>query len=65
MFVRGGNVGPGDALYAAGSGGYYWSSVDYSSLYAYYLYFDPYGVYPSYGNYRYFGYSLRCVALGG
>ena len=64
MFVRGGYVGPG-GLDVAGSYGYYWSSVsDYSSV-AYSLYFDPDGVSPSSDGTRYYGQSVRCVALGG
>ena len=65
MFVRGGYVGPGGSLYDAGYGGYYWSSVGRSSSYAYYLYFNSGGVYPSYYYFRYGGFSVRCVALGG
>ena len=65
MFVRGGNVYPGNYLSNAGSHGYYWSSVGRSSSYAYRLYFNSGNVYPSYGSDRYFGFSVRCVALGG
>ena len=65
MFVRGGSVYPGDPLGSAGNYGLYWSSVGRSSSNAYGLYFRSGGVYPSFGNYRYLGYSLRCVALGG
>ena len=65
MFVRGGFVNPGDYLFSAGYCGYYWSSVSSNSDYAYRLYFYSGSVYPSYGNYRYYGQSVRCVALGG
>ena len=65
MFVRGGYVDPGDYLNAAGYGGGYWSSVGRISSSAYYLYFGSGVVVPSYNGYRYVGYSLRCVALGG
>ena len=65
MFVRGGDVDPGDFLDNAGYVGNYWSSVGYSSGYAYYLYFGPSGVRPSFRSPRYFGQSVRCVALGG
>ena len=65
MFVRGGHVWPGDYLSDAGYHGYYWSSVSGSSNSAYYLAFDPYGVYPSLNGYRYYGQSVRCAALGG
>ena len=65
MFVRGGNVYPGRALGIAGNGGGYWSSVGAGSYDAYYLSFGSGGVLPS-GDYgRYFGQSVRCVALGG
>ena len=65
MFVRGGSVNPGYPLDNAGYSGRYWSSVSLNSNYAYYLYFNPSGVYPSYSNLRYIGFSVRCVALGG
>ena len=65
MFVRGGDVNPGDILYTAGYDGYYWSSVSDSSNYAYVLGFYPVGVSPSHNNTRYYGQSVRCVALGG
>ena len=65
MFVRGGIVIPGYGLYYAGNSGYYWSSVGYGSDVAYFLYFDPLGVYPSNDYSRYYGQSVRCVALGG
>ena len=64
MFVRGGNVGPGDALYGAGNDGDYWSSVSYNSSLAYSLLFDPNAVSPSNRRLRHIGFSLRCVALG-
>ena len=65
MFVRGGDVDPGYYLNFAGHYGYYWSSVGRSSSRAYYLLFDSGGVYPSDNYYRYSGFSIRCVALGG
>ena len=65
MFVQGGYVYPGSYLYDAGSVGNYWSSVGYNGSNAYYLFFYPYGVNPSYDYYRYYGLSVRCVALGG
>ena len=64
MFVRGGYVDPGNILYDAGYG-YYWSSVGRYSSYAYNLSFYSGGVYPSDSPSRYYGQSLRCVALGG
>ena len=65
MFVRGGNVFPGTSLGYAGYNGYYWSLIGHSNPNAYGLYFNPGGVYPSNNYYRYFGFPLRCVALGG
>ena len=61
MFVRGGLVNPGHAGFI----GYYWSSVGRNSSGAYALYFNPYGVVPSNYDSRYYGLSIRCVALGG
>ena len=65
MFVRGGGVLPGYNLDGAGNYGTYWSSVSFNSYGAYSLYFDSGFVNPSFGNYRYYGQSVRCVALGG
>ena len=66
MFVRGGIVLPGYALDYAGDYGGYWSSIgSRSSSYAYDLSFVSGLVYPSSSNYRYYGFSVRCVALGG
>ena len=62
FFVRSGYVYPTNYLYGAGRLGYYWSSVAYSSSYAYYLYFDLSTVYPSNDFSRYNGQSVRCVA---
>ena len=64
MFVRGGYAYPGDDLDRAGYEGYYWSSVSYYSYYAYRLGFYSGGISPSSADYRYFGFSVRCVALG-
>ena len=63
MFVRGGNVYPGRYLDGAGVGGSYWSSVGRSSSYAYYPYFGTGGVSPSRYYYRYYGFSVRCLAV--
>ena len=65
MFVRGGLVYPGGTLRDAGNVGYYWSSVGRNSSAAYYLYFYSGNVYPSFNTNRYYGQSVRCVALGG
>ena len=64
MFVRGGYVTPGDYRDYAGGEGHYWSSVSYYSDVAYNLNFYSGFVIPSYSYYRYYGYSVRCVALG-
>ena len=65
LFVRGGVVYPGGTLNDAGIYGFYWSSVGRTSSRAYGLYFYSGHVYPSYDAYRYYGFSVRCVALGG
>ena len=65
MFVQGGYVSPGSNLYLAGNYGRYWSSVGRSSSLAYYLYFSSGYVNPSSSSNRYFGFPVRCVALGG
>ena len=63
FFARGGYVYSG-SLYDQGSYGYYWSSRAYSSSYiAYYLLFNSSYVGPSSDYFRYFGFSVRCVAL--
>ena len=64
MFVQGGNVDLGYRLNSAGNYGYYWSSVSDTSGGAYYLYFDSGFVAPSRNDFWYFGFSVRCVALG-
>ena len=65
MFVRGGYVYPGGYLRNAGSDGNDWSSVGFNNSSAYSLSFDSGRVYPSGNGYRYYGFSVRCVALGG
>ena len=63
MFVRGGNVDPGDSLDYAGLRGYSRSSVSGGSNYAYSLFFYSGRVYPSDNDARYYGQSVRCVAV--
>ena len=46
-----------------GSYGYYWSSTPGSSSYAYILNLGSNGANPSYYDARYYGYSVRCLAL--
>ena len=65
MFVRGGNVYPGNRLGGAGDYGIYWSPIGSNSDRAYILYFSLDGVGPSDNRPRYNGFSVRCVALGG
>ena len=65
MFVRGGIVTPRYYLNGAGGRGNYRSSIGANSSNAYNLNFNPSGVNPSYSLYRYYGFSVRCVALGG
>ena len=66
MFVRGGYVYPGaDLLYSAGHYGNYWTSSAYDKDSAFFESIDGYGLLPSDYYARYFGQSLRCVALGG
>ena len=65
MFVRGGAVRPGDALYGAGYEGNSWTSVTLGGYRAYNLYLNPYNAVPLHDSDQYIGFSLRCVALGG
>lgn len=62
-FVYGGRVDSGK-LYAAGIGGYYWSSTANPGTGAYNLYFVSNVVNPSYGSGRYYGFSVRCLVQG-
>ena len=52
-----------DALYGPGSNGFFWSSTVYSSSYAYFLLFNSTNVNPVNGYNRYYGRTVRCVAL--
>lgn len=62
-FVRSGDVGPNRSRpHRAGYDGGYWSGRALSSNNAYALYFYSSGVNPSNGDYRYLGFSVRCVA---
>ena len=63
FFVRSGYVYPSNHnLDFAGSVGYYWSSVAYSSRYAYSQYFGSSYFTAAIGYSRYYGRSVRCVA---
>ena len=44
-----------------GSYGYWWSSTYYNGNSMYFMFVDPANVYPSYGNYRFSGHSMRCL----
>lgn len=48
--------------YNQSSGGYYWSSTVNSSYGAYFLYLVSSGVYPAASQYKYIGFSVRCIA---
>ena len=60
--LRGG-VLDNSSLGIAGSRGYYWSSTPSGSSDAYRLYFRS-GYIGTYGDTRYYGFSVRCVAAG-
>ena len=60
-FVRSGYIYNSTLINAAANGNY-WSSTVVSSGNAYYLDFDSSGVWPSYGNGRNGGRSVRCIA---
>ena len=60
-FVRSGNI-YGGTLYYSGVNGFYWSSTVSSSTSAYYLNFNGTDIYPARSYYRYYGWSVRCVA---
>ena len=54
----------GGSLNNAGGYGIYWSSTALNSERARFLGFDPSGVNPESNNYRYRGFSIRCVLRG-
>ena len=60
-FIRSGRVN-GSALYRFTWDALYWSSTAVSASQAYILGFDSGGVWPANRLYRYFGWSIRCVA---
>ena len=51
------------SLYDAGAYGFYWSSTPYGSNSAYVLLFYSGGIITDF-NFRYLGFSVRCVAAG-
>ena len=60
-FVRSGYIN-GGTLGSPGVYGLSWSSTVSSSTYAYYLLFNGTDIYPGSNYYRYYGWSVRCVA---
>ncbi|MBR2709643.1 InlB B-repeat-containing protein [Candidatus Saccharibacteria bacterium] len=51
------------ALYSRGTGGWFWSSVGYSTTSAHYFSFHSTGFYPQSGASKGNGFSVRCVAV--
>ena len=63
LFTRAGGYVSG-SLYASGSYGFYWSATAYSSSsYAYYFSYDTSYTYPQVNDYKYLGFSVRCLAV--
>ena len=60
-FGRFGNVGV-TRFYDLAGGGVYWSGSTVSSAHSFYLFYSGSVLYPAYQSYRYFGWSVRCVA---
>lgn len=60
-FTTGGGNANSGGINNVGSNGYYWSSTPGSSAYTFILYLGSSGANPSDGNYRYRGYSVRCL----
>ena len=52
----------GSSVSNQGSVGSWWSRIAYSTTYGYALHFDSSSVNPQYGNYKFNGFSVRCVA---
>ena len=52
----------GGSLYYVGSYGYYWSAGPRSNTIGCFLYFNSSNVYPQYGNFRAYGFSVRPVS---
>ncbi len=63
-FVRSGFIHYGGRTYDSGLNGYAWSVRAYTNAYfqhSFNLYFNATGVSPSFANYYYWGYPLRCL----
>lgn len=60
-FQKNGKTDTDRECWYTGSSGYYWSRTDTSTTNAYYLYFNSSDLYPASTNYKYDGYSVRCV----
>ena len=64
-FIPAGGVST-NGLYNAGADGYYWSSIPRSNdTFAHDLYFSSGNLNPSDSNYRYYAFSVRCLANTG
>lgn len=61
LFFSCSGLGNGQSWRARGSLGYYWPTTWYSASNARSLYFYSGGVYPTYNNYRYYGFALRPI----
>ena len=60
-FLLSGQYSTGGAS-TLGSSGFYWSRTANSAQHAYYLSLDTSSVYPTYGNNKYIGFAVRCIA---
>ncbi len=61
-FVAGGYVGS-SSLHSVSSIGHYWSRTTDASISAHYLTLTSINIVPAGGNYRYYGYPIRCVVV--
>ncbi len=61
-FVAGGYVGS-SSLYSINSVGHYWSRTADASISANYLTLTSINIAPAGGNYRFYGYPIRCVVV--
>ena len=62
-FARSGNYING-SLKSNGTGGYYWSSTAYTdAANAYHFLYNTSHTYPQYGDSKYLGFNVRCVAV--
>ena len=61
LFFACSGIGYGQSWSYRGSDGYYWSRSLYSQAYGRFLYFSSGGVYPQYGDGRFYGFARRAV----